>query len=101
MLTNDNGLTPADEAVYRDLVSELRADTEDVAALQDFVTTPPLREILVSKDNKAWLLPVNIVGEVGYPESDRRHQTCHPERPGHRRRHRGAGVHHRTGRHLQ
>ena len=67
VLTNEKGFTPADEVAYRDLVSALRAQTEDVAALQDFVTTPPLREILVSKDNKAWLLPVNIVGEVATP----------------------------------
>lgn len=67
VLTNEKGFTAADEVVYRDLVGALRAETEDVAALQDFVTTPPLREILVSKDNKAWLLPVNIVGEVATP----------------------------------
>ncbi|CAN1542559.1 COG2409 Predicted drug exporters of the RND superfamily [Mycobacteriaceae bacterium] len=69
VLTNEKGFTPADEVVYRDLVGALRAETEDVAALQDFVTTPPLREILVSKDNKAWLLPVNIVGEVATPKA--------------------------------
>ncbi len=69
VLTNENGFTPADEAVYRTLVGKLRAETEDVAALQDFVSVPPLREILVSKDNKAWLLPVNIVGEVATPKA--------------------------------
>jgi RND superfamily putative drug exporter len=69
VLTNENGFTAADEAVYRDLVGKLRAETDDVAALQDFVTTPPLREILVSKDNKAWLLPVNIVGEIATPKA--------------------------------
>ena len=69
VLTNEKGFTPADEVIYRKLVDALRAETEDVAALQDFVTTPPLREILVSKDNKAWLLPVNIVGEVATPKA--------------------------------
>jgi len=69
VLTNERGFTPADEVIYRNLVSALRAETEDVAALQDFVTTPPLREILASKDNKAWLLPVNIVGEVATPKA--------------------------------
>lgn len=69
VLTNENGFTPADEEVYRTLVGRLRAETDDVAALQDFVTTPPLREILVSKDNKAWLLPVNIVGEIATPKA--------------------------------
>ena len=69
VLTNEKGLTSADEGVYRNLVGALRAETEDVAALQDFITTPPLREILASKDNKAWLLPVNIVGEVATPKA--------------------------------
>lgn len=67
VLTNENGLTTADEEVYRRLVEKLRSQTKDVAALQDFVTTPPLREILASKDDKAWLLPVNIVGEIATP----------------------------------
>ena len=69
VLTNENGLTSADEAVYRDLTQKLRAQTQDVAALQDFITTPPLKEILASKDGKAWLLPVNIVGELGTPKA--------------------------------
>ena len=50
VLTDENGLTSADEEVYRTLVGRLRGQTEDVAALQDFVTTPPLREILVSNN---------------------------------------------------
>ena len=69
VLTNEKGFTPADETVYRDLVNNLRAQTEDVAALQDFISVPPLREILVSKDRKAWLLPVNIVGDIGTPKA--------------------------------
>lgn len=69
VLTNEKGLTKADEAVYKRLAEALRADTEDVLALQDFVTAPPLREILASKDHKAWLLPVNIVGEPATPKA--------------------------------
>ena len=69
VLTNEKGLTPADEVVYRTLVERLRADSENVAAIQDFVSTPPLREILASKDKKAWLLPVNLVGEIGTPRA--------------------------------
>jgi RND superfamily putative drug exporter len=68
VLTNEKGLSPADEALYRGLVGTLRADTQDVAAVQDFVTTPPLREVLASKDGKAWL-PVNIVGDPGTPKA--------------------------------
>jgi len=69
VLTNEKGFTQADEEVYRNLVNRLRAQTEDVAALQDFISIPPLREILVSKDRKAWLLPVNIVGDIGTPKA--------------------------------
>ncbi len=69
VLTNENGLTSADQAVYRTLVGNLRAQTDDVAALQDFITTPPLREVLASKDGKAWLLPVNIVGTIASPQA--------------------------------
>ena len=69
VLVNEDGLTDSDEEVYRTLVDRLRADTESVAAQQDFITTPPLREILASKDGKAWLLPVNIVGLLGTPQA--------------------------------
>lgn len=69
VLTNEKGLTAADESTYRKLAERLKADNEDVAALQDFISTPPLREILASKDNKAWLMPVNIVGEPASPRA--------------------------------
>ena len=69
VLTNEKGLTPADETVYRNLVGKLRAQTADVAALQDFISIPPLREVLASKDNKAWLLPVNIPGDLASPKA--------------------------------
>lgn len=69
VITSDGGLSPSDESVYRDLAVKLRADTQDVAAIQDFVTTPVLREVLASKDGKAWLLPVNIVGDPGTPQA--------------------------------
>ena len=69
VLVNEDGLTTADEEVYSVLVDRLRADTESVAALQDFISTPPLREILASEDDKAWLLPVNIIGELGTPKA--------------------------------
>jgi RND superfamily putative drug exporter len=69
VLTNDNGLSPADETLYRDLVGTMRADSADVAAVQDFISTPPLREVLASQDGKAWLIPVNITGELGTPKS--------------------------------
>lgn len=43
VLTNENGLTAADENVYKNLIARLRAEPEDVAALQDFISVPPLK----------------------------------------------------------
>ena len=69
VLTNENGLGPADEAAYTKLVAALRQDTRDVVMLQDFVSTPPLRPVLTSKDHKSWVLPVGIAGELGTPKA--------------------------------
>lgn len=69
VLTNEKGLGPADEAAYRKLVAALREDTRNVVMLQDFVSTPPLRSALTSKDRKSWVLPVGLAGELGTPRS--------------------------------
>lgn len=69
VLTNDQGLGPADEATYRKLVGTLSRDTSDVLMVQDFISTPPLRSVVTSKDNKAWVLPVGVAGELGTPRS--------------------------------
>jgi putative drug exporter of the RND superfamily len=69
VLTDENGLARADEATYRALVYRLRQHITDVVMLQDFVSAPPLREVLTSKDGKAWILPVGIAGELGTPQS--------------------------------
>jgi putative drug exporter of the RND superfamily len=69
VLTDDKGLGPADETAYRKLVDALRQDTRDVVMLQDFISTPPLRSIVTSKDNKVWVLPVGVAGELGTPRS--------------------------------
>jgi len=66
ILSNDNGLKPEDEATYRNLVDKLKTDT-NVSSLQDFVRTPELREVMTSKDQKAWNLPVSMVGTMGTP----------------------------------
>jgi RND superfamily putative drug exporter len=70
VLTDDGGLTPADEDTYRALVTELRADGRDVKLLQDFIDTPALRDVLTSKDHKAWVLPVGLAGELNTPVGD-------------------------------
>jgi putative drug exporter of the RND superfamily len=69
VLTDDKGLGRDDEAVYRKLVDALRKDTRDVVMLQDFISTPPLRSVVTSKDDKAWVLPVGVAGELGTPGS--------------------------------
>lgn len=68
VLTNENGLTQADEEVYRRLVDRLRADTEHVLTMQDFVSIPELRPVMTSKSNQAWQLPVNMQGAMGTGE---------------------------------
>jgi len=70
LLTNDKGLGPADEQVYRTLVDRLRQDSQHVVMLQDFVGTPPLRETLSSQDGKAWILPVGLSGDLASPEAN-------------------------------
>ena len=67
VLTDDKGLGPADEAVYRTLVDELRQDTGSVVTLQDFLSAPPLRDVMTSKDHRAWYLPIGLAGELGSP----------------------------------
>ncbi|WP_372441021.1 MMPL/RND family transporter [Mycolicibacterium mengxianglii] len=69
VLSDENGLSPADEDVYRTLVDKLKQDTKNVVMLQDFITTPPLREVMESKDRKAWLMPVGLTGLLASPES--------------------------------
>jgi RND superfamily putative drug exporter len=68
VLTDDNGLNPADLTTYHKLAEKLRPDTHDIVMLQDFVHTPALREAMTSKDHKAWYLPMVLSGGVGTPE---------------------------------
>jgi RND superfamily putative drug exporter len=74
VLTDNNGLQPADEAVYGKLAATLRADTRDVAGVQDIVTTPALRPSMVSADSKAFYLAVDLKEPAGSPESSQAYQ---------------------------
>jgi RND superfamily putative drug exporter len=74
VLTDNNGLQPADEAVYGKLAATLRADTRDVAGVQDIVTTPALRPSMVSADSKAFYLAVDLKVPAGSPESSQAYQ---------------------------
>ncbi|AFM15063.1 Transport protein [Mycolicibacterium chubuense NBB4] len=66
---NETGLEPADEGVYRKVVDELRDDVTDVVSVQDFVSTPQLRQFLTSQDKTTWVLPVSLAGELGTPHA--------------------------------
>jgi RND superfamily putative drug exporter len=68
VLTDEKGLTPADENTYRTLVDKLRQDTADVVSLQDFLSSPDVRKVLSSEDNKAWYLPISLTGHAGSAE---------------------------------
>ncbi len=69
ILTNEKGLGPADEDVYRKLVDNLHKDTQDKMSVQDFLSTPAMREVLESKDKKAWNLPIQFPGDAPAPET--------------------------------
>lgn len=68
-LINENGLNAGDEAAYRKLVDALHDDQADVVSVQDFVSTPPLRQFLTSADKTTWVLPVGLAGELGTPRA--------------------------------
>jgi putative drug exporter of the RND superfamily len=65
ILSNENGLSPQDEATYRALVDRLKADTANVLSTQDFISIPELRQVMTSEDKKAWQLPVSLQGTMG------------------------------------
>lgn len=69
LLTDEKGITPADEDVYRKLVDELKNDAQDKLTVQDFLATPQMREVLASKDGKAFILPVTFPGAATAPST--------------------------------
>ncbi len=68
VLTDDKGLSPADENTYRTLVGKLNHDTANVVSLQDFLSSPEVRQVLTSQDKKAWYLPISLAGHAGSAE---------------------------------
>ena len=74
VLTDNRGLQGTDQDVYAKLAASLRDDTKDVTGVQDLVTTPALRQLMVSADNKAFYLAVNLRAPAGSPESLRAYQ---------------------------
>jgi len=74
VLTDNRGLQPGDEDAYRKLAATLRADTNEVTGVRDVRSTPALRPMMVSADNKAFYLAVNLRAPAGSPESSRAYQ---------------------------
>jgi len=74
VMTNEHGLRPADTDVYRALAQKLRDDRRDVSAVQDFVATPALHQVMVATDNKAFYLAVTLKAPAGSPESAQAYQ---------------------------
>ena len=74
VMTNEHGLSPADDTVYRTTAETLRRDAHDVSAVQDFATTPALHQVMVSKDGKAFYLAVTLNAPAGSPESSQAYQ---------------------------
>ena len=74
VMTNEHGLQPADNDTYRTLADKLRSDTRTCPAVQDFVSTPALRQLMVSKDNKAFYMAVTLKAPAGSPESSQAYQ---------------------------
>ena len=83
VLSDERGVGPDQEPVYRSLVDALRRD-DDVVMLQDFIQTPSLRPFLTSKDGKAWVVwdydgkplprqhggPARLLGGTAAPPDD-------------------------------
>jgi putative drug exporter of the RND superfamily len=74
VMTDEHGLRPADNDAYHALADKLRSDTNDVSAVQDFITTPALRQLMVSTDNKAFYMAVTLKAPAGSPESSQAYQ---------------------------
>lgn len=74
VLTDDRGLQPADEDIYRKLAATLRSQTNDVEGVQDVITTPALRAFMASADHKAIYLAVSLKAPAGSPESSQAYQ---------------------------
>ena len=74
VMTDEHGLRPADNYAYRALADKLRSDTTDVSAVHDFISTPALRQLMVSTDNKAFYMAVTLKAPAGSPESSQAYQ---------------------------
>lgn len=69
VMTDDDGLGPDAEKAYAKLIAALAAESNpDIMMMQDFITTPQVRDVVASQDGKAWYLPINLAGGWSTPE---------------------------------
>ncbi|MBF6150054.1 RND family transporter [Nocardia nova] len=68
-MEDPSGLTPSARQRYDALVAALRADKTHVLLVQDLLADPTTAAQAVSKDGKAWFLPVGIAGTFGEPKA--------------------------------
>lgn len=70
VLEDKSGLDQGDEQVLRKLTAALKADTEHVLRVQDFLDEPEGKALFTSHDNQLWYLPVGIQGDIGTPDGN-------------------------------
>ncbi|EUA03131.1 MMPL family protein [Mycobacterium kansasii 824] len=63
------GLTAPVRERYNMMVSRLRADSKHVRLVQDLLADPLAAGQAVSRDGKAWYLPVGVAGTLGDPRA--------------------------------
>lgn len=68
-MENDEGLSDSTRALYGELVTTLRADTKHVIAVRDLLGDPLTESQALSKDKKAWYLPIGVTGTLGGPDA--------------------------------
>ncbi len=66
---NENGLERADEDTYRKVVDAVRDDVTDVVSVQDFVSTPQLRQVPDERGQ-------DDLGAAGQPRGRVGHAAC-------------------------
>ncbi len=68
-MEDPGGLNSATRQRYNALVATLRADKAHVLLMHDLLAEPTMEAQAVSKDGKAWFLPIGIAGTLGDPKS--------------------------------
>jgi RND superfamily putative drug exporter len=67
LLSDEKGLTHADEDVYRKVIDKL--NSQEKLSVQSALDDPEMRNVLAAKDGKALILPINVPGDVGNPDT--------------------------------